>query len=534
MAKNNNSALIAELVGALQSSLAPYAPAKLNVAPPTLKSVSAIDQMLGTNLNRSQQDIFNELAAVIEAAYAASMGEQRDSERAYLQSLANVSDTALDTLRDQYAGDTAMGANRGMQAANALSAILGMQSNSIEGVNELFGNRSTLLNQKATDLAQASSEASNLYTTLQQYLADYAKSLYETDSTNHTTELASWNAYIDALLGAIPYMGDFSYSGGDYYGGDYGGYVPEYTVPSLNDVLNNTVSNTPNTTDKRLTHDEKLTNGGLSIGGGSGKKLTPAQVRQATGDFLGIPKNHLTPMQVHNATGRFLNIPDGVTPAFKSGGGGGRSFATPQAQQPGINPLKLATAFPLTQIAANTAAALNLVKNAGGVQTPTVPKAVNNGPTHQTAAAQIAEQAARAAGQAQAAKQAADRAKAKKAQQAQDAVKKAAEQAAARVAAAQANSRATANAQGHQTAAAQMAQQAAQRAAQEAAARQAADRERARQHNAALQKAAEQAAKDRAAAETRKRAQQAAAKKKQQEENKRRQQQAYWKARYGG
>ena len=222
----NYGALIGELVNALQSSLSAYAPARLNVAPPQLKTASAVDQLLGTNFNRSRQSIFDELASVINTAYATSMNEQRDNERAYLQALANVSDNAVDTMRNQYAADAALGANAGMQAANALSAILGMQNSSITGVNDLFGNRSTLVNQKANDLANASTDATELYNTLQQYLADFSKSLYETDSTIYTTELASWNAYIDAIMSALPYLGEYDYGGGGYYGGDYS-YAPE-------------------------------------------------------------------------------------------------------------------------------------------------------------------------------------------------------------------------------------------------------------------------------------------------------------------
>ena len=218
----NYGALIGELVNALQSSLSAYAPARLNVAAPKLKTASAVDQLLGTNFNRSRQSIFDELASVINTAYATSMNEQRDNERAYLQALANVSDNAVDTMRNQYAADAALGANAGMQAANALSAILGMQNSSITGVNDLFGNRSTLVNQKANDLANASTDATELYNTLQQYLADFSKSLYETDSTIYTTELASWNAYIDAIMSALPYLGEHDYGGGGgYYGGDY-------------------------------------------------------------------------------------------------------------------------------------------------------------------------------------------------------------------------------------------------------------------------------------------------------------------------
>lgn len=227
MANRNSGALISELVNALQSSLAPYAPSTLNAAPPKLNSAAAIDSMLGSNLNRSQADIFSELANVINAAYASSMNDQDTSEHRYVQQLGNVSDTAIDALKGQYAADAATGVNQGMQAANVLSAILGMQNNSIQGMNELFGNRSKLLNQKATDMANASSQASTTHSTMQQYLADFAKSLYETDSTNHTTDVASWNAYIDAILGSLPYYlsnyDDDENNGGSYSGGNYSG-----------------------------------------------------------------------------------------------------------------------------------------------------------------------------------------------------------------------------------------------------------------------------------------------------------------------
>ena len=105
-----------------------------------------------------------------------------------------------------------------------------------------------MLNQKAADTTNAATEATNLYATLQQYLADYAKSLYETDSTNHTTELASWNAYIDALMSAIPqleYYNSLSNGGNSYYS-DRGGYTGDgYTyAPTVGVSTGTTGGNT--------------------------------------------------------------------------------------------------------------------------------------------------------------------------------------------------------------------------------------------------------------------------------------------------
>lgn len=215
MKSNSADAIIKELVGALQTSLDNYAPSSLNVAPPTLHTATSINQMLGTNLNRSKASIYNELANIINTAYDTALTDQGNNERAFIQALANVADSAQDTMRNQYGEAAAAGANRGMYAADVLSAILGMQNTSMEGVNTLFGNRSALLNQRANDLAGAANEAQNTYNALQQYLADYAKSIYETDSTNHTTELASWNAYIDAIMGALPsYLAEYAAQGG--------------------------------------------------------------------------------------------------------------------------------------------------------------------------------------------------------------------------------------------------------------------------------------------------------------------------------
>lgn len=297
--RNSSAALIGELVSALQSNLAPYAPSSLNTAPPKLNTASAIDAMLGTRLNRSQADIYSELANIINTAYQTAMSDQASNERAFIQALANVADAAQDTMRTQYGADAATGANRGMYAADILSAILGMQNTSVEGVNELFGNRSALLNQRANDLAGAASDAQSTYDTLQQYLAEYSKSLYETDSTNHTTELASWNAYIDALMGALP-----------YYLSDYGN--------STNNVTVNGDTNNANSGGTNGTPVKNPSNGVLSAGSNGispygitalkGKGFAEA-LFGAGGASAPFNKEDSTEEHVHGGGGRRRDVP---------------------------------------------------------------------------------------------------------------------------------------------------------------------------------------------------------------------------------
>lgn len=312
--QSNSAALIGELVSALQSNLAQYAPSSLNTAPPKLHTAAAIDNMLGTRINRSQSDIYAELADIINTAYKTAMSDQTNNERAFIQALANVADAAQDTMRTQYGADAAVGANRGMYAADVLSAILGMQNTSIEGVNELFGNRSALLNQRANDLAGAASDAQSTYDTLQQYLAEYSRKMYETDSINHTTELETWKSYVAALLGALPYYADTygtnvntnigAGTGAGTGGSGTGGTPVKNPSNGVLSAGSNGISPYGITAPKRKGFAEELFGAGESSGTPSG--LTPAQSAQIKDDINTAPK--------------------GNRPTVETGGGAGTSF----------------------------------------------------------------------------------------------------------------------------------------------------------------------------------------------------------------
>ena len=112
------------------------------------------------------------------ATAAARSIEERgiaNAEAAWQRNLAGTQATALDTIRKNNASAIATGASKGMQAANELSAVLGLQDTSVE--------ESTALAQQRLDLADA-------------YAAEYAKNAVTAQETANANKQAMMNAAI--------------------------------------------------------------------------------------------------------------------------------------------------------------------------------------------------------------------------------------------------------------------------------------------------------------------------------------------------
>lgn len=110
------------------------------------------------------------------ATAAAQAVEERgiaNAEAAWQRNLAGTQATALDTIRKNNASAIATGASKGMQAANELSAVLGLQDTAVE--------ESTALAQQRLDLADA-------------YAAEYAKNAVTAQETADANRQAMMNA----------------------------------------------------------------------------------------------------------------------------------------------------------------------------------------------------------------------------------------------------------------------------------------------------------------------------------------------------
>ena len=117
-----------------------------------------------------EQAILDKYNAATIAQYNLQREQNRQAENKFYNQMYNTQKTAMDTIRQSNAAAVSTGASRGIQAANELSALLGLQQESVESATELAqANRQTAQEETAAVLEnvlnayqQAQQERSNL------------------------------------------------------------------------------------------------------------------------------------------------------------------------------------------------------------------------------------------------------------------------------------------------------------------------------------------------------------------------------------
>lgn len=103
------------------------------------------------NMDVDYQGILDKFNSATNASYAQRRAQLERTENKFYDQMYDTQRTALDTIRQSNARAVSTGASRGMQAANELSAILGLQKQSTETATQLA--------QASQDLAAEESEA---------------------------------------------------------------------------------------------------------------------------------------------------------------------------------------------------------------------------------------------------------------------------------------------------------------------------------------------------------------------------------------
>ena len=122
------------------------------------------------NQQVDEQAILDKYNAATQAQFNIQREQNRQAENQFYNQMYNTQKTAMDTIRQSNAAAVSSGASRGVQAANELSAILGLQSESVAQATELAqANRQTAQEETAAVLEnvlnayqQAAQERSNL------------------------------------------------------------------------------------------------------------------------------------------------------------------------------------------------------------------------------------------------------------------------------------------------------------------------------------------------------------------------------------
>lgn len=141
-----------------------------------------------------------------QATAAAQAVEERsieNAESAWQRNLANTQATALDTIRKNNASAIATGASKGMQAANELSAVLGLQDTAVEESTALAQQRLDLADTYAAEYAKNAVTAQQTVDANKQAMMQYASDLYgydtQIDAQKNTSEAYTLIKYAQEL-----------------------------------------------------------------------------------------------------------------------------------------------------------------------------------------------------------------------------------------------------------------------------------------------------------------------------------------------
>lgn len=118
-----------------------------NTEPSVKKYVDYANQQV------DEQAILDKFNAATIAQYNVQREQNRQAENAFYNQMYNSQQTAVDAIRQANAAAVSTGASRGIQAANELSAILGLQQESVASATELAqANRQTAQEETAAVL----------------------------------------------------------------------------------------------------------------------------------------------------------------------------------------------------------------------------------------------------------------------------------------------------------------------------------------------------------------------------------------------
>lgn len=161
---------------------------------PTLRSAKELADLYGLDYNLD--NIYNTLMKSTDAGYAARYAQQDITDDKYYDNAATAQNTLMDTLDQQRSQAILSGTNRGMQAAQALSTMLGTSQQFAVGANQNAADRGLIGKEYASAKAQTGVNALTQYNTMGQQLGDISKSLYSSDSSSYAAQLG-YNADVN-------------------------------------------------------------------------------------------------------------------------------------------------------------------------------------------------------------------------------------------------------------------------------------------------------------------------------------------------
>jgi hypothetical protein len=173
---------------------------QMETSRPELMDGSALADQFG--VTQDMGEIEGILQNAVSKQYDVRGAEMDQNDDRFYDNLARTQNTVMDTLGMNEVNAIKTGASKGMTAANELAAILGMQENSMEGVNELAINRNLMAQEKGADMANASSAALTASNNVGQGLLTGAGNVLNADMLGYGSEL-NYNSAQENIKGNL-------------------------------------------------------------------------------------------------------------------------------------------------------------------------------------------------------------------------------------------------------------------------------------------------------------------------------------------
>jgi len=175
------------------------------VTRPSLRSAAELARLYG-NITFDEDAIRRKFDKATEAEYALKRKEYEQTEDQFYNRLFGTQSTALDTIRRANASAISSGAAKGMQAANELSAILGLQQESVDDSTRLAQARYNLTDAEAAAYAKNVVDALAKANEIKLALGTLGSNIYAADTQFAVGEM-QYLAQLDAAAKQLEGMG---------------------------------------------------------------------------------------------------------------------------------------------------------------------------------------------------------------------------------------------------------------------------------------------------------------------------------------
>ena len=167
-----------------------------DLKPGTVELRSLKDLAEAYDITYDYDTLFGKFSDSVEAQYDAIYAKQRQNEDKYYDNAAAAQNTLLDTLSRDRSNAVQAGVSKGMQAANALGAMLGVSQQFANNATTLSQERSNTAKDYGADLAKAAVDAEATSNERKNAIMEIAKMLYGYDSEQYVANMDNYNTVL--------------------------------------------------------------------------------------------------------------------------------------------------------------------------------------------------------------------------------------------------------------------------------------------------------------------------------------------------